>query len=91
MRWSWMFTLRLSELTARRIQEERGLPKKASEESLRQTVLKAVERNIQEEKDIEAEAEKILRRLEAEGQRFEAGKMRPLLKAQIAKKRGFTL
>ena len=91
MKWNELFSLRLSELIASHIQKDKEIQLLIEEKSLRDNVVAVINRNFQEERELDKEVEAMLDNLEAQGHQFERYKMRPLVKAQLAKKKGFIL
>lgn len=91
MRWNEMFSLRLSELIAKHIQLDKEIQLLVEEKSLQESIASVINKNFQEEKDLNREVEKMMDDLEDQGETFERHKMRPLIKSRLAKKRGFVL
>ena len=65
---------------------------KADEKKVLQRLIDAIKENLQQEKEIEAEAEKILTQLEKSNPgEFSRHKMHPMIKQKIAKERKFVI
>ena len=91
MKWNELFSLRLSELIAKHIQEDKEIQLLVEEKPLREGIAGIVDRNFQEERSLDKEVEAMMDNLEAQGHQFERYKMRPLVKSKLAKKKGFVL
>ena len=91
MKWNDLFALRLSELIVKNILSDRQIQPVEEEKSLTSCVTGVIDRNFQEEKNLDREVEEMMDILEGQGHSFERYKMRPLIKSKIAKKKGFIL
>ena len=91
MDWKSLIALRLSELVAQKLASSSHLELSQTEEILRKEIENEIQQHFQEEKQILQEVYKMMEDLEQQGHDFERGKMFPLLKKQIAKKKGFPL
>ena len=91
MDWKHLIALRLSELVAQKVSLDKGLKPQQSEENLRKEIEREIQQHFQEEKQILQEVYQMMEHLEQQGHKFERGKMFPLLKKQIAQKKGFPL
>lgn len=91
MKWNEMFSLRLSELITKHIQSDKEMQLRTEEKSLQESICYIINKNFQEEKDLNKEVEDMMDDLEDQGETFERHKMRPLIKSRLAKKRGFVL
>ena len=91
MDWKSLIALRLSELVAQKLASDPNLKLSQVEENLRKEIEREIQQHFLEEKQILEEVYKMMEDLEQQGHNFERGKMFPLLKKQIAKKRGFPL
>ena len=91
MKWDELISLRLSELVVRQMALDPRLQLKQSEEAVRRRVELKINENFAQEKQLVEEVYQTMENLENQGHQFERQKMFPLLKAQIAKKKGFVL
>ena len=91
MKWDELISLRLSELIVRQIAQDPRLQLKQSEETVRRRVELKINKNFAQDKQLTQEVYQTMEDLENQGHQFERQKMFPLLKAQIAKKKGFVL
>ena len=91
MDWKSLIALRLSELVAQKISSSPHFKSSQPEETLRKEIESEIQQHFQEEKQILQEVYQMMENLEQQGHDFERGKMFPLLKKQIAKKKGFPL
>ena len=91
MDWKSLIALRLSELVAQKISSSPHFKSPQPEETLRKEIESEIQQHFQEEKQILQEVYQMMENLEQQGHDFERGKMFPLLKKQIAKKKGFPL
>ena len=91
MKWNELFSLRLSELIAKHVRADKEIQLLVEEKPLRDSVGGVIDRNFQAERDLDKEVEAMIDNLETQGHQFERYKMRPLVKSQLAKKKGFVL
>ena len=91
MNWNELVSLRISELVVQQIQKDERFRLKQSETETRKSIELVVKENFAQEKALTQEVYKMMEDLENQGHRFERRKMFPLLKAKLAKKKGFIL
>lgn len=91
MNWNELIALRLSELVVKQLAEAQKIELKDAEENIRKEIEMEVQKNFQEEKELTEEVYKTMEELESQGHQFERQKMFPLLKKQLAKKKGIIL
>lgn len=91
MKWNELIALRISELILTQILSEKTLKLKQSEEDIRKRIERKIKDNFREEQLLIQEVYQMMEDLEAQGHSFERQKMFPMLKAQLAKKKGFVL
>ena len=91
MKWNELVALRISELVLKHILLDDRIQLKHSEEEVRKQVEQTVQQNFEQEKELLQEVYQMMEDLEKQGHSFDRQKMFPLLKAQIAKKKGFIL
>ena len=91
MKWNELISLRLSELILKQLMAEKRISLKQSEESLRKRIEGIIQANFEQERKLIQEVYQMMEDLEQGGHTFERQKMFPLLKAQLAKKKGFVL
>ena len=84
-------SLRISELVVKQILQDDRIPLQASEEAVRKSVERKIQENFDQEKELVQEVYQMMEDLEQQGHSFERQKMFPMLKAQLAKKKGFVL
>ena len=91
MKWNELVSLRLSELILKQLLAEKQIKFQQSEEKLRKQIERNIQENFEQEKQLLEEVYQMIEDLEQKGQSFERHKLFPLLKVQLAKKRGFIL
>ncbi len=91
MKWNELISLRISELVARQLAKSHQVQIKGDEESLRKRVEQTVRSHFEQERQLVDEVYQMMEDLESQGHRFERRKMFPLLKAKLAKQKGFIL
>lgn len=91
MQWNELTALRISELVAKQILQDHRLQVLPKEEELRLQVEKTVRDNFEQETSLTEEVYQMMEDLEKQGHSFERHKMFPILKGQLAKKKGFVL
>lgn len=91
MKWNGLIGLRLSELILKQLLAERQIKFQKSEEELRKQIERKIQENFEQEKQLLEEVYQMMEDLEQKGQAFERSKIFPLLKARLAKEKGFIL
>ena len=91
MKWNELMALRISELVLKQLTQEDRIKLQQSEELVRKRVELKITENFEQEKELTQEVYLMMEDLEAKGHSFERQKMFPLLKAQLAKKKGLIL
>jgi len=91
MNWNELIGLRISELVTQALLQDDRIQFKKSEEDVRKRIEYKIRENFQKEKELVEEVYKMMEDLENQGHSFERQKMFPMLKAQIAKKKGIVL
>ena len=91
MNWNELSALRISELVVKRLSEDSRIHLKIEKEALRREVEKEVQENFTQEKQLIEEVYQMMETLENQGQSFDRQKIFPLLKNQLAKKKGIVL
>lgn len=91
MRWNELIALRISELVLKQLTLDDRIQLQKSEEDIRKQIERDIKSNFEQEREILEEVYEMMEDLEKQGHRFERGKMFPILKAQLAKKKGFVL
>lgn len=91
MKWNELFSLRISELVLKQIQQNDQIELQEDGENIRVGIEQVLQNNFKEEKALEAEAYQMMDDLENQGHQFQRHKMYPALKQQLAKKKGFIL
>lgn len=86
-----LISLRISELIVHQILRDQRLQLLKSEEDVRKRVEQKIQENFEQEKQLIEEVYEMMEDLEQKGHSFERRKMFPMLKAQLAKKKGFIL
>ena len=91
MKWNELFALRISELVLNQLKTDTSIILKEKEEVLRKRISLLVSSDFEREKQLDKEAQDMMDDLEKQGHQFERYKMFPLLKRQLAKKKGIIL
>lgn len=91
MKWNELIGLRISELVLKYILQDDRIQLKQGEEIIRKRIEQKVQDNFKQEKELLQEVYKMIEDLESQGHVFERQKMFPLLRAQLAKKKGIVL
>lgn len=91
MKWNELFSLRISEMILNQLLADERITLKQDKESVRKRLEQKVHENFEQEKKLLQEVYQVMEDLERQGHAFERQKMFPLLKAQLAKKKGFIL
>ena len=91
MKWNELIALRISELVLHQLLKEDRVQWDEKEEVVRKRVERKILENFNQEKELTQEVYKMMEDLENQGHAFERQKMFPLLKNQLAKKKGIVL
>ncbi len=91
MKWNELVSLRLSELILNQLLQDDRIQLKQSEENVRRQIERKIQENFEQEKELVQEVYEMMDDLEQKGHAFERQKMFPMLKSQLAKKKGFIL
>ena len=91
MKWNDLIALRISELIVKQLVLEDQISLLKPEEDIRKQIERDIKENFDQEKNLLQEVSLMMEDLEKQGHHFEREKMFPLLKAQLAKKKGFVL
>lgn len=91
MKWNELVSLRISELISKQLLLDDRIKLKQSEENIRKQIEQKIQENFEQERQLLQEVYQMMEDLEQKGHSFERQKMFPLLKAQLAKKKGFIL
>ena len=91
MNWNELSALRISELVVKRLSEDSRFQLKEAEEVIRKEVEREVQENFIQEKQLIEEVYQMMETLEQQGQSFDRQKIFPMLKSQLAKKKGIVL
>ena len=91
MNWNELSALRISELVVKRLAEDSRFQLKEEEEVVRKEAELEVQENFIQEKQLIEEVYQMMETLEQQGQSFDRQKIFPMLKSQLAKKKGIVL
>ena len=91
MDWNELRALRISEWVIKELEADQRIQLKEEIDSLRKEIEKEIKKQFQVEKDLTEEVYQMMEELESQGHQFERQKMFPILKKQLAKKKGFPL
>ncbi|MCZ0932273.1 MAG: DUF507 family protein [Oligoflexia bacterium] len=91
MNWNELSALRISELVVRRLLEDSRIQLNEEEEAIRKEVESEVQESFNQERQLIEEVYQMMEDLEKQGQSFDRQKIFPLLKSQLAKKKGIVL
>ncbi len=91
MKWNKLFSLRISELIIKQLQEDHEIKLHQEPETIRDHICALIQDNFKKEKELDEEVYKMMEDLEQQGHSFERHKMYPELKKQLAKKKGIVL
>ena len=91
MDWNELLALRISECVIKEMDRDQRIQLKASSENLREEIEQEIKKQFQIEINLSEEVYKMMDQLEQEGHQFERQKMFPILKKQLAKKKGLPL
>ena len=91
MNWNELSGLRISELVVKKLTEDSRIQLKQEEELVRKELEQEIQENFAEEKKLIEEVYQMMETLEQQGQSFDRQKIFPMLKSQLAKKKGIVL
>ena len=91
MKWNELMSLRISELILKQLVSDDRIKLKQNEEDVRKRMEQTIQENFKQERELIQEVYQMMEDLESQGHAFERQKMFPLLKAQLAKKKGVVL
>ena len=91
MNWNKLKAIRISELAVKNLIASPAIQLEASEEAIRKYLELQIKENFRIEKAIEDEAHRLMETLAKEGKSFDRQKLFPMLKAKLAKAKGFVL
>ena len=91
MKWSELFSLRISELVLNQLQKEKEIIVHKEAETLRNHISHLITQNFEQETELDREVQAFMDDLEKQGHSFERYKMFPLLKKKLAKQKGIIL
>ena len=91
MNWNELSALRISELIVKRLVEDSRIQLKEEEEVVRKSAEQEIQKNFSQEKQLIEEVYQMMETLEQQGQSFDRQKLFPMLKNQLAKKKGIVL
>ena len=91
MNWNELKAIRISELAVKNLLSSSAIQLEVSKEVLRKHLEIKIKENFRIEKEIEDEVLHLMETLEEEGKKFDRQKLFPMLKAQLAKKKGVVL
>lgn len=91
MKWSELFSLRISELVLNQLQKEKEITLNKEVDILRNRISHLITQNFEQEKELDQEVQGLMDELEKQGHSFERYKMFPLLKKKLAKNKGIIL
>ena len=86
-----LVALRISELIVKRLSEDSRIQLRQSEEQTRKEIELEIQENFNQERQLIEEVYQMMETLEKQGQSFDRQKMFPMLKKQLAKKKGLVL
>ena len=89
--WNKLFSLRIAEFVLKQLEQNNSVDFIKSSEEIRDRVCFLIDENFEEENKLNEEVKAFMDNLEKEGHDFERYKMFPLLKKQLAKKKGIIL
>ena len=91
MNWNELSALRISELVVKQLSKDSRIQLKEEEESVRREVELEIQENFTQERQLIEEVYRMMEDLERQGQSFDRQKLFPMLKSQLAKKKGIVL
>ena len=86
-----LVALRISELVVKSLAEDPRIQLKQEEEKVRKEMEQEIQDNFKQEKQLIEEVYQMMESLENQGQSFDSQKIFPMLKKQLAKKKGIVL
>ena len=86
-----LVALRISELVVKALVEDSRIQLKQEEEFIRKEMEQEIQENFRQEKQLIEEVYQMMETLESQGQSFDRQKIFPMLKNQLAKKKGIVL
>ena len=91
MDWNELRALRISEWIIKALESDERIELKKDIDSIRKDIEQEIKKHFQAEKNITEEVYQMMEQLEVQGHQFERQKMFPILKKQLAQKKGFPL
>ena len=91
MDWNELRALRISEWIIKALESDKRIHLKEDRDSIRRDIEQEIKKHFQAEKNLTEEVYQMMEQLEAQGHQFERQKMFPILKKQLAQKKGFPL
>lgn len=91
MDWNELRALRISEWIIKELESDKRIELKEDRDSIRKDIEQEIKKHFQAEKNLTEEVYQMMEQLEAQGHQFERQKMLPILKKQLAQKKGFPL
>ena len=91
MNWNELSALRISELIVKGLAEDSRIQLKNEEEVIRKEMEREIQDNFTQEKQLIEEVYQMMETLEQQGQSFDRQKIFPMLKKQLAQKKGIVL
>ena len=91
MNWNELSALRISELIVKGLVEDSRIQLKREEEVIRKEMEREIQDNFTQEKQLIEEVYQMMETLEQQGQSFDRQKIFPMLKKQLAQKKGIVL
>lgn len=91
MDWNELRALRISEWVIKELESDQRIQLQENSDSLREEIEREIKKQFQAEKDLTEEVYQMMEELESQGHQFERQKMFPILKQQLAKKKGLPL
>ena len=91
MNWNELRAIRISELAVKNLISSPAIQLKTSDEAVRKQLELKIKENFTTEKEIVDKAYSMMEDLEQAGEKFDRQKLFPLLKAKLAKEKGFVL
>ena len=91
MKWSSLFSIRISELALDKLQNCSGVTFSSELSDIVHEMSQLIDEDFQRERGLDNEVRKMMDQLEEEGHQFERHKMHSLLKRQLAEKKGIIL
>jgi len=91
MDWNELRALRISEWLIKELESDQRVQIKNSKEALREEIEQELKKQFQVEKKLTEEVFQMMDQLESQGHQFDRQKMFPVLKKQLAKKKGIPL